>query len=111
VRFLVAALLSGVPASLVSILLLWSGKHTSLLRWLLTGLVVAFWIGSALYLRSYLVYPQRTPCAWQEVLGHLDEERHSSAERHHAILRVWLLNARTKGGHTQPSLLRTKAEG
>jgi nitrogen fixation/metabolism regulation signal transduction histidine kinase len=60
VRFLFVALLSGVPASLVSILLLWSGKHMSLERWLLTGVVAVFWIGNALYLRSYLVYPLHT---------------------------------------------------
>jgi two-component system nitrogen regulation sensor histidine kinase NtrY len=59
-RFLLVTLLSGVPASLLSLFLLWSGEHRPSLCWCLTGLVAAFWIGGALYLRSYLEYPLRT---------------------------------------------------
>ena len=60
VRFLTVALLASLPVVLVSMVLLWTGEHDALSRWLVTALLLGFWTGGAFYLRSYLVYPLRT---------------------------------------------------
>ena len=77
-RFLTAALLVGLPAVLATFALLWSGEHDPQSRWLLTGLVTAFWLGGAFYLRSYLVYPLRT---LSNLLSALREEDYSLRAR------------------------------
>src|SRR5262249_45638798 len=74
VRFLVVALVGGLPPVLALAIILWAGDYTPQTRWTVTGLAVACWLGSAFYLRSYLVYPLRT---LSNLLSALREEDYS----------------------------------
>ena len=77
-RMLSLALLAGLPAVIVCIILLWSGERTAQTRWTLSALVAAFWLGGAFYLRSHLVYPLRT---LSNLLSALREEDYSLRAR------------------------------
>ena len=59
-RIVTFAVLAGLPAVLVSVLLLWMGDYTGRTRWTLTLFLVAVWLGAAFSLRSRLVYPLHT---------------------------------------------------
>jgi nitrogen fixation/metabolism regulation signal transduction histidine kinase len=78
VRMLSLALFAGFPAVLVAVLLLWFGDHSSAVRWTLTVLVVACWLGAAFSLRSRLVYPLQT---LSNLLAALREEDYSLRAR------------------------------
>ncbi len=78
IRMLSLALFAGLPAVVVTILLLWIGDHSSPTRWTLTFLVVGFWLGAAFSLRSHLVYPLQT---LSNLLGALREEDYSLRAR------------------------------
>jgi nitrogen fixation/metabolism regulation signal transduction histidine kinase len=78
VRFLVAALLAGLPAVLVSTVFLWSGEYSAQTCWTVTALVVMAWLGGAFLLRSHLVYPLRT---LSNLLAALREEDYSLRAR------------------------------
>ncbi len=54
------AFLTGLPGSAVALLLLWTGPYEGVLRWTLTTLVVAGWLGFALALRERVVRPLQT---------------------------------------------------
>ena len=78
VRLLSFALFAGLPAVLVSVLLLWLGDYTTRTRWTLTACLVAFWLGAAFSLRSRLVYPLQT---LSNLLAALREEDYSIRAR------------------------------
>jgi nitrogen fixation/metabolism regulation signal transduction histidine kinase len=59
-RVLLMALGAGLPGTLVSLLLLWTGDFSSRLRWTLSLLVVAVWWGVSLALRDRVVFPLQT---------------------------------------------------
>ena len=59
-RVLLMALGAGLPGTLVSLLLLWTGDFSGKLRWTLTLLVVAIWWGVSLALRDRVVFPLQT---------------------------------------------------
>src|SRR5258708_9346894 len=59
-RLLLMALLAGVPAVSVALILLWRGDHSSELRWTLTFFVLGVWLGFAFALRERVVFPLRT---------------------------------------------------
>jgi len=54
------AFLTGLPGSAVALLLLWTGPYEGVVRWTLTTLVVAGWLGFALALRERVVRPLQT---------------------------------------------------
>ncbi len=78
IQLLTAAVIAGLPAVLVTVILLWSRDYTDRTRWTLTALVAAFWLGGALSLRSRLVYPLRT---LSNLLAALREEDYSIRAR------------------------------
>ncbi len=78
IRMLSLALFAGLPAVVVTVLLLWLDDHASPTRWTLTFLVLAFWLGAAFTLRSHLVYPLQT---LSNLLGALREEDYSLRAR------------------------------
>ena len=78
VRMLLFALLTGFPAVVVAIILLWSGNHSSPTRWTLATLIVAFWLGAAFTLRARLIYPLQT---LSNLLAALREEDYSLRAR------------------------------
>ena len=59
-RVLLMALGAGLPGTLVSLLLLWTGDFSGKLRWTLTFLVVAIWWGVSMALRDRVVFPLQT---------------------------------------------------
>jgi len=77
-RLLTFAVLAGLPAVLVSVLLLWVGNYTDRTRWTLTLFLVAVWLGAAFSLRSRLVYPLHT---LSNLLAAIREEDYSIRAR------------------------------
>jgi nitrogen fixation/metabolism regulation signal transduction histidine kinase len=59
-RIVISALLAGLPAVAVSLTLLWRGEHTPKVSWTLTVLIVCFWLGFSLSLRTKVVRPLQT---------------------------------------------------
>ena len=59
-RIFFMALIAGLPASLVGLILLWGGDYTSKVRWTLTVLVLGFWFGFSSALRTRVVLPLQT---------------------------------------------------
>lgn len=59
-RALLLALLSGLPAVVVSIVLLWQGDYTSKVQWTLSVLILGSWWGVAFTLRDRIVRPLQT---------------------------------------------------
>jgi nitrogen fixation/metabolism regulation signal transduction histidine kinase len=54
------ALLGGLPATSVALILLWTGDFTPKVAWTLTVLVAGFWIGCAVAARERVVRPLQT---------------------------------------------------
>jgi nitrogen fixation/metabolism regulation signal transduction histidine kinase len=59
-RVLVMALVSGLPAVLVALVLLWTGDHAPRTVLTLTTLVLGCWLALSFSLRSRVVYPLQT---------------------------------------------------
>jgi nitrogen fixation/metabolism regulation signal transduction histidine kinase len=59
-RFILLAVVSGLPAVMVAELLLWLGGLDIRLKWLFTGGIVAMWLGCTYALRERIVHPLRT---------------------------------------------------
>src|SRR6266545_5631911 len=59
-RVVLMALLAGLPGSLVALLLLWIGDHSTKVQWTLTVLIVSLWFGFAFALRERVVFPLQT---------------------------------------------------
>jgi len=59
-RVLLLALAAGLPAVLVSLILLWAGDYTPKVRWTLATLIVGCWWGFSATLRQKVVYPLQT---------------------------------------------------
>jgi two-component system, NtrC family, nitrogen regulation sensor histidine kinase NtrY len=59
-RVLLMAVASGLPAVVVSLVLLWTGDSAPKVVWTLTALVLACWWGFSLALRSRVVHPLQT---------------------------------------------------
>jgi two-component system nitrogen regulation sensor histidine kinase NtrY len=54
------ALIGGLPAVVVALILLWTGDYTLKVQWTLTLLIVAFWWGFSFALRERIVRPLQT---------------------------------------------------
>ena len=59
-RVLVSALVSGAPAVLIALILLWTGSFTSKTQWTLSVIIVGFWLGFGLGVRERVASPLRT---------------------------------------------------
>src|SRR5437667_9625960 len=59
-RILLLALLSGLPAVLVALVLLWRGDFSSKTQWTLTVLVLGAWCSFAFAARERVVHPLQT---------------------------------------------------
>lgn len=59
-RVLLMALAAGLPGTLVSLMLLWSGDHTAKVEWTLTALILCCWLGFSFALRGRVVLPLQT---------------------------------------------------
>ena len=72
------ALLSGLPALVAALLLLWTGDHAAKVAWTITLLVVVVWLGAAAALRERVVRPLQT---LSNMLAALKEEDFSMRAR------------------------------
>jgi nitrogen fixation/metabolism regulation signal transduction histidine kinase len=59
-RIVVMALVAGLPAVVVSMVLLWTGGFTPKVEWTLTVFIVCFWLGFSFALRTRVVLPLQT---------------------------------------------------
>ena len=59
-RILLLALLSGFPAVLAVIFLLWYGDYSPKVQWTLIVVVFGFWLGGAFSLREHFIRPLQT---------------------------------------------------
>ncbi|MGH9431211.1 MAG: sensor histidine kinase [Terriglobia bacterium] len=59
-RLLGLALLAGLPAIFVALLLLWRGHYSSNIQWTVSFVVVACWLGFASVMRNRVVTPLQT---------------------------------------------------
>jgi two-component system nitrogen regulation sensor histidine kinase NtrY len=59
-RLQLLALAAGLPGSLISLILLWTGSYSTSTAWTLTLLIVGFWLGFALSLRHRVVFSLQT---------------------------------------------------
>jgi nitrogen fixation/metabolism regulation signal transduction histidine kinase len=59
-RILLLALAAGFPATLVALILLWTGTYTPKVQWTLTVLIVGVWTGCSFSVRHRVVLPLQT---------------------------------------------------
>jgi PAS domain S-box-containing protein len=59
-RILLLALAAGFPASLVALVLIWTGEHGSNVQWTLSVLILGVWIGCSFAARHGVVLPLQT---------------------------------------------------
>jgi nitrogen fixation/metabolism regulation signal transduction histidine kinase len=59
-RILFLALGSGLPAVLVSMILVWGGDHTPKVQWTLSLLILGFWLGLSFSVRERVITPLQT---------------------------------------------------
>src|SRR5437899_2221744 len=59
-RILLLALIAGLPAALVALILLWTGPYTSKVQWTLTVFIVGVWTGCSFSVRHRVVLPLQT---------------------------------------------------
>ncbi len=77
------ALLGGLPAVVVSMVMLWGGEYEPKVQWTLTLLIILTWWGLAVVLRHRVVYPLQTVANLLEALREGDYSlrgRHASEE-------------------------------
>ncbi len=54
------AVTAGVPGSLISLIILWSGDYTAKVQWTLSVLILVVWLGAAFGARQKVVFPLQT---------------------------------------------------
>ena len=59
-RILILALVAGLPALAVALILLWTGDYTPKVQWTLTVLIVGVWTGCSFSVRHRVVLPLQT---------------------------------------------------
>jgi two-component system, NtrC family, nitrogen regulation sensor histidine kinase NtrY len=59
-RFLLMAVAAGLPAVVVALVLLWTGTYPPSIKWAVTALTVALWLGCTYGLRERIARPLRT---------------------------------------------------
>jgi nitrogen fixation/metabolism regulation signal transduction histidine kinase len=59
-RIVLMAWLAGLPGSLLSLFLIWTGDYTLKVQWTLTVLIIGAWLGFSLAVRTRVVFPLQT---------------------------------------------------
>ena len=83
-RILLLALAAGLPASIVALILLWSGDYSPKVEWTLTVIIVSVWIGCSFSVRQRVILPLQT---LSNLLAALRESDFSIRARHAAARR------------------------
>jgi two-component system, NtrC family, nitrogen regulation sensor histidine kinase NtrY len=82
-RILVMALVSGLPAIVTSMLVLWLGDYSPRVQWTLTALIIGVWLGFCFGLRERVASPLRTLANLLEAMREGDysiRARHSKSD-------------------------------
>jgi len=90
-------LLAGTPGGVVALTLLWTGDYSDRLRWTLTVLVVAAWLGVTLALRERVVRPLQTISNMLAALREGDFSIRARGAREDDALGLALLEVNTLG--------------
>jgi two-component system, NtrC family, nitrogen regulation sensor histidine kinase NtrY len=77
-RILLMSLLAGLPGTLASLLLLWTGEFSTKVQWTLSAFIVLFWVGYGFAVRERVVTPLHT---LSNLLAALREEDYSIRAR------------------------------
>ncbi|HVE79924.1 MAG TPA: ATP-binding protein [Gemmatimonadaceae bacterium] len=77
-RVLTVALVGGLPAVILSLVLLWSGDHSGKVRWTFAVILIGVWLGAAFSLQAEVVRPLQT---LSNILAALREEDFSIRAR------------------------------
>jgi nitrogen fixation/metabolism regulation signal transduction histidine kinase len=96
-RILLLSLLAGTPGGVVALTLLWTGDYSDRLRWTLTVLVVAAWLGVTLALRERVVRPLQTISNMLAALREGDFSIRARGAREDDALGLALLEVNTLG--------------
>jgi len=96
-RILLLSLLAGTPGGAVALALLWTGDYSDRLRWTLTVLVVAAWLGVTLALRERVVRPLQTISNMLAALREGDFSIRARGAREDDALGLALLEVNTLG--------------
>ena len=96
-RVLLSALVVGLPALVVVLILLWAGEYTDKVRWTFTVLILAFWIGAALSLRDQVIRPLQTLSNMLAALREDDFSLRARGARSDDALGLALLEANALG--------------
>ncbi len=67
-RVLLDALLAGLPAVAVALVILWTGGYTPRVQWTLTVVILGFWLGFSLSLKERVASPLRTLASLLEAM-------------------------------------------
>src|SRR5262245_44185396 len=59
-RIFLMALIAGLPAVVIALILLWTGSSTPKVQWTLTIVILTVWLGLASELRQRVVFPLQT---------------------------------------------------
>ncbi len=59
-RIALTAIIAGLPAVAISLILLWTGGYSSKIQWTFTILIVAFWLGYSSAIRTKVALPLQT---------------------------------------------------
>jgi len=78
-RILLLALAAGFPASIVALVLLWTGNYSAKVEWTLTVFIVGVWVGCSFSVRQRVVLPLQT---LSNLLAALRESDFSIRARH-----------------------------
>ncbi len=77
-RVLMLALLAGLPAIIIALILLWRGDYSARTQWTLTLLMTGCWLGFAISLRERVIRPLQTV---SNLIAALHEEDYSIRAR------------------------------
>ncbi len=91
------ALVSGLPAVLIALFLLWNGDHTARVQWTLTVLMGSAWFGFAFMLRHQVVRPLQTISNMLAALHEGDYSIRARQYRGNDALSLAMIEANTLG--------------
>lgn len=96
-RAFMLALLAGLPASVVALVLLWRGGYSPKVFWTLSALILCSWLGSALALREQVTRPLQTISNLLAALREGDYSIRARGAKQHDALGEVILEVNTLG--------------
>jgi nitrogen fixation/metabolism regulation signal transduction histidine kinase len=94
---MLVALLGGLPAVLVMLLLLWQGDYSSKVQWTVTLMILSLWLGFAFALKERVVFPLQTLSNLLAALREGDYSIRARGARHDDAMGEVLVEVNTLG--------------